>query len=172
MAAKPVNANGRSANGKSTLCTETKARKANTPRARKARTRAKKSTRVNMRAVLSLRSVVTVEKWGHKQKYCRYKNIVAVVDEEESVEPPNSSATSSTTRVTPPPPGLSSAGTAQSTTGSISTLMEAHAQSSCLCELVVGSDDARMREGEFVELLVDTGATEHSVGLTTSLTLR
>ena len=46
---------------KSTLCTETEARKANTPRARKARTRAKESTRVNTRAVLSLRaSVVTV----------------------------------------------------------------------------------------------------------------
>ena len=33
--------------------------------------------------------------------------------------------------------------------------MEAHAQSGWLCELVVGSDDARMRECEFVELLVD-----------------
>ena len=103
-------------------------------------------------------------KWRHKQKDCRYKNIVAEVDEEESVEPPNSSASSSTTRVTPPPPGLSLAGTAQSTTGSISTLMEAHAQSGWLCELVVGSDDARVREGEFVELLVDTGATEHVCG--------
>ena len=41
-------------------------------------------------------------KWGHKQKYCRYKNTVAEVDEEESVEPPNSSVSSSTTRVTPP----------------------------------------------------------------------
>ena len=40
--------------------------------------------------------------------------------------------------------------------------MEAHAQSGWLCELVVGSDDARVRECEFVELLVDTGATEHS----------
>ena len=39
--------------------------------------------------------------------------------------------------------------------------MEAHAQSGWLCELVVGSDDARVRECEFVELLVDTGATEH-----------
>ena len=103
-------------------------------------------------------------KWGHKQKDCRYKNTVAEVDEEESVEPPNSSASSSTTRVTPPPLGLSSAGTAQSTNGSISTLMEAHAQSGSLCELVVGSDDARMRECEYVELLVDTGATEHVCG--------
>ena len=95
-------------------------------------------------------------KWGHKHKYCRYKNTVAEVDEEESVEPPNSSTSSSTTRVTPPP-GLFSAGTAQSTTGTISTLMEAHAQSLWLCDLVVGSDDARVRECEFVELLVDTG---------------
>ena len=42
--------------------------------------------------------------------------------------------------------------------------MEAHAQSGWLCELVVGSDDARVRECEFVELLVDTGATEHVCG--------
>ena len=48
-------------------------------------------------------------KWRHKQKDCRYKNTVA--------EHPHSSASSSATRVTPPPPGLSSAGTAQSTTG-------------------------------------------------------
>ena len=93
-------------------------------------------------------------KWGHKQKYCRYKNTVAEVDEEESVESPNSSASSSTTRVTLPPPNLTSAGIAQSTTGTISTLIE----------LVVGSCDAQMREGEFVELLVDTGATEHVCG--------
>ena len=77
-------------------------------------------------------------KWGHKQRDCRYKNIVAEVDEVESVEPPNSSASSSTTRVTPQPHGLFSAGIAQSTTGTISTLMEAHAQSGWLCELVVG----------------------------------
>ena len=42
--------------------------------------------------------------------------------------------------------------------------MEAHAQFGWPCELVVGSDDARMRECEFVELLVDTGATEHVCG--------
>ena len=42
--------------------------------------------------------------------------------------------------------------------------MEAHAQSGWLCELVVGSDDARMRECEYVKLLVDTGATEHVCG--------
>ena len=98
---------------------------------------------------------------GDTSKKTVEKNIVAEVDEEESVEPPNSSASSSTTRVTPPPPGSFSAGTAQFTTGTISTLMEAHAQSGWLCELVVGSDDARVRECEFVELLVDTGATEH-----------
>ena len=110
-------------------------------------------------------------RWGHKQRDCRYKNTVAEVDEEESVELPNSSASSSTTRVTPPPPGLSSAGTAQSTAGTISTLIEDHAQSGWLCELVVGSDDTKLRENEFVWLLVDTRATEH-VGLTTSHTLR
>ena len=101
-------------------------------------------------------------KWGHKRKDCRYKNTVAEVDEEECVEPPNSRASSSTTRATPPPPGLSSAGAAQSTAGTISTLMEDHAQSGC--ELVVGSDGVRMRECECVELLVDTGATEHVCG--------
>ena len=37
--------------------------------------------------------------------------------------------------------------------------MEAHAQSGWLCELMVGPDDALVRECEFVELLVDTGAT-------------
>ena len=63
-------------------------------------------------------------KGRHKLKDCRYKNTVAEVDEEESVEPPSSGASSSTSRVTPPPPGLFSAGTAQSTTGTISTLLE------------------------------------------------
>ena len=42
--------------------------------------------------------------------------------------------------------------------------MEAHAQSGWLCEFVVGSDDARVRDCESVELLVDTGATEHVCG--------
>ena len=100
----------------------------------------------------------------HKQKDCRYKNTVAEVVEEELVKPPNSNASSSTNRVTPPPSGLFSAGTAQSTTGTISTLMQDHAQSGWLCELVVGSDDTKLRENEFVELLVDTGATEHVCG--------
>ena len=103
-------------------------------------------------------------KWGHKQKDYRYKNTVAEVDDEESVEPPNRNASSSTNRVTPPPPGLFSAGTAPSTTGTISTLMEDHAQSGWLCELVGRSDDTKWRENEFVELLVDTGATEHVCG--------
>ena len=102
-------------------------------------------------------------KWGHKQKACRYKNTVAEEDEEESVEP--------TTRVPPPLPGLSSAGTAQSTTGSISTLMEAHAQSGWLCDFVVGSDDARVRECEYVSFWWIQEQPSLSVGLTTSLTL-
>ena len=102
---------------------------------------------------------------GHKQRDCRYKSTVAEVDEEESVEPPNSSASSSTKRVTTPPLGLFSTETVQSTTGTIFTLMEDHAQSGWLCELVVGSDDTKnLRENEFVELLVDTGATEHVCG--------
>ena len=42
--------------------------------------------------------------------------------------------------------------------------MEAQAWSGWLCALVVGSDDARMRECEYVELLVNTGATEHVCG--------
>ena len=63
-------------------------------------------------------------KGRHKLKECRYKNTVAEVDEEESVEPPSSGASSSTNRVTLPPPGLFSAGTAQFTTGTISTLLE------------------------------------------------
>ena len=67
MAARPFNDNGRSANGN--RCMVTKARKANTPRARKARTRAKESTRVNTRTVLSLRStVVTVESGDANKK--------------------------------------------------------------------------------------------------------
>ena len=42
--------------------------------------------------------------------------------------------------------------------------MDAHAQSGWLCELVVGSDDARIRECEYVELLVDTRETQHVCG--------
>ena len=37
--------------------------------------------------------------------------------------------------------------------------MEAHAQSGWLCALVVGSDDVQVRDGDFVEHLVDTGPT-------------
>ena len=79
-------------------------------------------------------------KWGHKQKDCRRKNAVAAVGW-RGVCRTSRQQRSSTTRVTPPPPGLSSAGTAHSTTVTISTLMEAHAQSGWLCALVVGSDD-------------------------------
>ena len=133
----------------------TKARNANTPRARNARTRAKGKYKGKHESSPEFEGYCGhCGKWEHKQKNCRYKNTVAGVDEEESVERPNSSASSSTTRVTQPLPCLSLAGTAQSTTGSISTLMEAHAQSGWLCEL--GSDDARVRECEYVELLVDT----------------
>ena len=74
-----------------------------------------------------------------------------------------SSANSNTTRVTPTPPGFPSAGTAQST-GSIYTLIEDHAHSGWLCELVVGSNDAQMRECEYVDLLEDARTTEHVCG--------
>ena len=50
----------------------------------------------------------------------------------------------------------------------ISTVMEDHAQSGWLCELVTGVADTRLREIEFVELLADTGATERVCGLETS----
>ena len=150
---------------KSTLCTETEGKKGKHAKGKKGKDKGKGKHKGKHESSPKFEGYCGhCGKWGHKQKDCRYKNTVAEVDEEESVEPPNSSASSSTTRVTPPPPGLSSAGTAQSTVGSISTLMEDHAQSGWLCELVVGSDDAQMREGEFVELLVDTGATEHVCG--------
>ena len=55
--------------------------------------------------------------------------LAGLAAEVESVESPNSNASSSTNRVTVPPPGLSSTGTAHSTVGTISTLMEDHAQS-------------------------------------------
>ena len=89
---------------------------------------------------------------------------MAEVDEEESVDPPSESASSSTTRVTLSLPGLSSAGSAQSTTGMIFTLMEGHAQSRWLCELETGVEDSKLCENETIELLVDTGATEHVCG--------
>ena len=118
---------------------------------------------VNTRAVLSLKAIVVTVESGDTSK-----NTVDIRTLLPKWMRRNLShlqtASSSTTRVTPPPPGLFSAGTAQSTTGTISTLMEAHAQSGWLCELVVGSDDARVRECEFVELLVDTGANEHVCG--------
>ena len=99
---------------KSTLCAVTKARKANTAKARRAKTRAKERKHEDKHE-----SSPKFEghcghcgKWGDRQKDCRYKNTVAEVDEENSVEPPNSSASCSANRVTPPPPGLFPAGTA------------------------------------------------------------
>ena len=68
MAATPFNDNGEKRQWKSTLCMETKARKANTPRARKARTRAKESTRVNTRAVLSLKAIAVTAESGDTSK--------------------------------------------------------------------------------------------------------
>ena len=119
MAAKPFEANGRSAN-RNRRCVW---------RQRQEGKHAKGKKGKDKRAVLGLRVYCGHSgKWRHKQIHCRYKNAVAEVDEEESVEPPNSSASNSTTPVAPPPLDLSSAGTAQSTTGTISTLMEAHAR--------------------------------------------
>ena len=166
MAARPFNDKGRSANGNRRCVWRQRQERQTRQGQERQRTRAKESTRVNTRAVPSLRAtVVTVESGDTSKNTVDTRVTFAEVDEEESVEPPNSSASSSTKRVTTPPPGLSLAGTAQSTTGSISTLVEAHAQSGWLCELVVGSDDARVRECEFVELLMDTGAIEHVCGL-------
>ena len=105
-------------------------------------------TRVNTRAGLSLKAtVVTVESGDTSKKTVDKRTLLPKW-------------------MRPPPPGLFSAGTAQSTTGTIPTLMEAHAQSGWLCELVVGSDDARVRKCDFVEPHepVDTGATDHVCG--------
>ena len=77
---------------------------------------------------------------------------------------PSRSASSSTARVTPVhPPGLSSAGTDQNATGTISTLMEGHVQPGWLCELETGGKDST-HENEAIEILVETGATEHDCG--------
>ena len=54
--------------------------------------------------------------------------------------------------------GLSSTGTAQATSGTISTLMEDHAHSRWLCAFVTDATDTQLRGNDFVELLVDTGA--------------
>ena len=161
MAARPFNDNGTSANGN----LETKARKANTPRARKARTRAKESTRVNTRAVQSLKAiVVTVESGDTSKKTVDIRTLLPKWMRR------NLSNLQTAARAAVRTEShhhllvcLSSAGTGQSTTKSISTLMEDHAQSGWLCEQVVGSGDARMRECEYV-LLLDTGATEHVCG--------
>ena len=42
--------------------------------------------------------------------------------------------------------------------------MEDHAQTGWLCDLVTGVEHTKLRENEFVELLVGTGATEHVCG--------
>ena len=42
--------------------------------------------------------------------------------------------------------------------------MEDLAQSGGFCELVTGADDTRLRESEFVELLVGRGTTKHVCG--------
>ena len=97
------------------------------------------------RTIPSLRAAaVHCGKWVHKQKDCRYNNTVAEADEDKFVDPTSGSASSSTTRVTPAPSGLSSAGTAQPTTGMISTLMEGHVQSGWMCELETGVDDSKV----------------------------
>ena len=55
--------------------------------------------------------------------------------------------------------GVSSTGTAQATSGTISTLMEDQAHSGWLCALVTDATDTQLRRNDFVELLVDTGAS-------------
>ena len=62
MAARPFNDKGRNAHG--TLCTETEARKANTPRARTARRKAKESTRDTSRKTVDTRTLLP--KWMRK----------------------------------------------------------------------------------------------------------
>ena len=53
---------------------------------------------------------------------------------------------------------------AETTAGTISTLVGERAYSGWLCALVTDANDMRMRENELVELLVDTRATEHVWG--------
>ena len=61
-------------------------------------------------------------KWRHKQKDCRERTLLLRWMRRRPLN-----FSSSTNRVTPPPPGLRSTGTAQSTAGTICTLMEKHA---------------------------------------------
>ena len=118
MAARPFNDNGRSANG-NRRCVWRQRQERQTRKGKKGEDTDKGKHKGKYESSSKFEGYCGhCGKWGHKQKYCPYKNTVAEVDEEESVEPPNSSASSSTARVTPPPPGLSSAGTAQSSTGS------------------------------------------------------
>ena len=77
------------------------------------------------------------EWWRHKQKDCGYKKTLLLKWMRRRLVDPPDNATSGTNRVTPPL-RLSSTGTAQSTAGTISTLMEDHAQSGWLCDLEKG----------------------------------
>ena len=73
-------------------------------------------------------------KWGHKQKDCRFKNTVAGricrASKQQCEQQHDPSHTTTSWFVL--------AGTAQSTTGMISNLVEHHAQPGCSCELVTG----------------------------------
>ena len=119
----------------------------------------------NKRAARSLRAtVVTLESGDTRRKAVDRGTLLLRWMRRRLLNLQNSNASSSTNRVTLPSPRLSSTGNAQSTVVKISTLMEDHAQSGWLCELVTEVDDTRLRENESVELLVDTGATEHVCG--------
>ena len=165
MAIKPNNVNRSSSNGNRCLLRrQRKERKEQQGQERQGQ-KEKESTEISKRTIPSLRATAAaVESGGRKQKDCRYRNTVVEVAEEQFVDQTSGSASSSTNRVTPALPGLSSAGIAQPTTGMISTLMEGHVQSGWLCELETGTDDSKSRENETIELLVDTGATEHVCG--------
>ena len=90
----------------------------------------------------------------------------AEVDEDATVDPPNSSSNARSRTNGGPPPllGLSAAGNPQMTAGTISTLVEDHACSGWLCAHATDANDTRLRENEFVEPLVNTGATVHVCG--------
>ena len=109
--------------------------------------------------------MVTVESGDTSKKTVDMRTPVAEVDEEESV----TSKQQCEQQHDPSPPHTTSwfvfSWKCAVHDGMRSpTLMEAHAQFGWLFELVVVSDDARVRECEFVEFLVDTGATEHVCG--------
>ena len=99
-------------------------------------------------------------KWGHKQKYCRYKNTVAEVDEEESAEPSNRGCEQQ-----PYPSHTTTSWFVFSWNCAVHDGIDLHADGgSRAVWLALGSDDARMRECWPVELLVDTGATVRVCG--------